>query len=78
MSYQETIRRAHVFLKQALQEAHVAGDHTTADELGYAIAICRSADIMAKGFLAGLPSVPPEQGRAADHGYVYANGRKEL
>lgn len=57
MAYQEKIRRAHALLKEAQEEADTAGDYTTGDEVGYAVACCRSAGIMAQGF-------DPEQQKA--------------
>lgn len=50
MSYREKIHEARALLKEAQREAERAGDYATADELGYAIACGRSAEIMAEGF----------------------------
>lgn len=49
MSYREKILEARALLKQAQEEADAAGDYTTADEVGYALACCRSAEIVAEG-----------------------------
>lgn len=47
MTYREKIHRAQTLLKEAQEEADGAGDYATGDEVGYALACCRSAEIMA-------------------------------
>lgn len=48
MSYREKILQAQALLKEAQREADAAENYTAADEVGYAIACCRSAEIMAE------------------------------
>lgn len=50
MSYREKILQAQALLQEAQEVADAAGDYATGDEVGYALASCRSAEIMAGGF----------------------------
>lgn len=64
MTHLKKIQRAQALLTEAQQEAEAAGDRWTAEEVAWALAGCRNAEVMAEGFVAGLPTPIPRLGRA--------------
>lgn len=66
MSYGEKIQHARALLKEAQEEADGAGDYVNGDEVGYALAFCRSAGIIAGGLDSVRERVKtPSRGRLA-------------
>lgn len=67
MSYREKILQAHALLEEAQEEADAAGDYATGDEVGYALACCRSAQIAMEGPAAGRPTAMSGRRKSTGH-----------